>query len=67
MAFKNDCQKVEIWLQRELKRGRVLTCLHNPMLLHHIDDNDLHSVKDVARALVEFENLEELIVPQFKS
>ena len=60
IEFKNDCKEAEIWLRRELKRGLVPTCLHNPMLLHHIDDNDLHSVRDVARALVMFENYEQL-------
>lgn len=59
IKFKNDCKEAEIWMLRELKRGLIPTCLHNPMILHHLDNNDLHSVRDVAKALVEFENYEE--------
>ena len=60
IQYKQDVQEAKVWLRRELNQGLIPSCLHNPHILHHLDDNaDLHSIDTVAHALVDVERFEE--------
>ena len=55
VKFKQDISEAELWLHGELQQGLIPSAFHNPMLLHHMDDRDFHTVAEVAKAMVLFE------------